>query len=90
MTQAAVLEKDWKAGARHELEALAKSGGTFNADTLRERGITEPDHPNQWGALFGAAHKRGLITKADYSSSQRKSRHGGFLHAWKGVPGAGA
>ena len=70
--------------------ARVSSGGTFNADTLRERGITEPAHPNQWGALFGAAHKRGLITKADYSSSQRKSRHGGFLHAWKGVPHAGA
>lgn len=83
--EAAVLEKDWKAGATAELEALAKSGATFTADTLRQRGVTEPPHPNQWGGLFQTASRRGLIAKADYSTSNRKSRHGGFLHAWRGV-----
>lgn len=91
--KAAVLEPEvpWKARALGEIEDLAKTGATFNADTLRERGVEEPPrHPNQWGGLFQAAAKRGLIAKADYSSSQRKSRHGGFLHAWRGVPDAGA
>lgn len=90
---AAVLEPEvpWKDRALGEIEDLAKTGMTFTADTLRARGIQEPPHhPNQWGGLFQTAKKRGLITKADYSSSQRKSRHGGFLHAWRGVPGAGA
>jgi hypothetical protein len=89
--KAAVLEPEvpWKERALGEIEDLAKTGATFNADTLRERGVQEPVHPNQWGSLFAKAHRRGLITKADYSSSQRKSRHGGFLHAWKGVPHAG-
>jgi len=90
---AAVLEPEvpWKVRALGEIEDLAKSGVTFTADTLRQRGIPEPPHnPNQWGGLFQTAKKRGLIAKADYSSSQRKSRHGGFLHAWRGVPGAGA
>jgi hypothetical protein len=90
MTAAAVLEKDWKANAFDHLEALAKSGATFTADTLRARGVGEPPHPNQWGSVFGTASRRGIITKADYSSSTRKSRHGGFLHAWRGVPDAGA
>jgi hypothetical protein len=91
MTAAAVLEKDWKASALDEIEALAKSGTTFNADTLRQRGVQEPpNHPNQWGGLFTTAKSRGLITKADYSTSRRKSRHGGFLHAWRGVPDGGA
>lgn len=91
MTRAAVLETDWKAAALDAIEDLAKTGATFNADTLRARGIPEPPrHQNQWGSLFTTARRRGLITKADYSSSQRKSRHGGFLHAWRGVPDAGA
>lgn len=90
MTQAAVLEEDWRATALEALTALAKSGATFNADTLRARGVKEPAHHNQWGGLFMAARKRGLIVKADYSSSQRKSRHGGFLYAWRGVPHASA
>lgn len=90
---AAVLEPevDWKSGALEVIEDLAKSGATFNADTLRARGVQEPpNHPNQWGGLFTTAKSKGLISKADYSSSQRKSRHGGFLHAWKGVPRAGS
>lgn len=90
MTQAAVLETDWKAEALDVIEDLAKTGMTFNADTLRQRGVLEPPHHNQWGSLFRTAKSRGLITKADYSSSQRKSRHGGGLHAWRGVPDAGA
>lgn len=89
---AAVLEPEvpWKVRALGEIEDLAKTGMTFTADTLRARGVQEPpNHPNQWGGLFQTAKKRGLITKADYSSSRRKSRHGGFLHAWRGVPHAG-
>jgi hypothetical protein len=84
---AAVLEpaKDWKSGALDVIEDLAKSGATFNADTLRKRGVQEPPHHNQWGGLFTTAKHRGLIAKADYSTSTRKSRHGGFLHAWRGV-----
>lgn len=85
---AAVLEPetDWKADALGVIEDLAKSGQTFNADTLRARGIPEPPkHPNQWGEVFRTAKRRGLIAKADFSSSQRKSRHGGGLHAWRGV-----
>lgn len=89
---AAVLEPDvpWKDRALSEIEDLAKSGMTFTADTLRARGIQEPRHPNQWGGLFQSASRRGLIAKADYSTSRRKSRHGGFLHAWRGVPDGGA
>lgn len=90
---AAVLEPetDWKADALVVIEDLAKTGNPFNADTLRARGVPEPpNHQNQWGGLFTAAKNRGLITKADYSSSQRKSRHGGFLHAWRGVNHAGS
>lgn len=87
--KAAVLEPEvpWKVRALGEIEDLAKSGATFTADTLRERGVEEPPgHPNQWGGLFQTAKNRGLIAKADFSSSRRKSRHGGFLHAWRGVP----
>lgn len=90
---AAVLELEvpWNVRALEEIENLAKGGGTFTADTLRARGVPEPPHhPNQWGGLFQTAKKRGLITKADYASSPRKSRHGGFLHAWRGVPRGGA
>lgn len=87
---AAVLEPevDWKSGALDVIEDLAKTGMAFTADTVRARGIAEPRHPNQWGGLFQAASKRGLIAKADFSSSRRKSRHGGFLHAWRGVANA--
>lgn len=87
---AAVLEPEvpWKVRALGIVEDLAESGVTFTADTLRERGLPEPEHHNQWGSVFGTASRRGIIAKADYSSSQRKSRHGGFLHAWRGVPNA--
>jgi hypothetical protein len=90
---AAVLEPEvpWKEQALGVIEDLAKTGMTFNADTLRQRGVPEPPHhQNQWGGVFITAKNRGLIKKADSSSSRRKSRHGGFLHAWRGVPGAGA
>lgn len=91
MTAAALEgETDWKADALEVIEGLAKTGMTFNADTVRQRGIKEPPHPNQWGSVFRTAKRRGLIAKADYSSSQRKSRHGGGLHAWRGVNDAGA
>lgn len=92
MTQAAVLEPDvpWKVRALGEIEDLAKTGVTFNADTLRARGVQEPPNPNQWGGVFQTAKRRGLIAKADYSSSQRKSRHGGHLYAWRGLANAGA
>lgn len=89
MTAAAVLETDWKADALEAIEILAKTGAMFNADTLRAVGIGEPPHHNQWGSVFSTARRRGIIAKADYSSSQRKSRHGGFLHAWRGVNHAG-
>lgn len=84
---AAVLEPetDWKADALDVIADLAASGMTFNADTLRARGIEEPPHPNQWGSVFSTARRRGLIMKADYSNSQRKSRHGGGLLSWRGV-----
>jgi len=87
---AAVLEPEipWKDQALGKIEDLAKSGMTFTADTLRERGLPEPRHHNQWGGLFQAAKKRGLIKKADFASSPRKSRHGGHLYAWRGVPNA--
>lgn len=88
---AAVLEPEvpWKEHALDVIEDLAKSGMTFNADTLRQRGVPEPPHhQNQWGGVFITAKNRGFIKKADSSSSQRKSRHGGFLHAWRGVPNA--
>lgn len=90
MTAPAVLETDWKADALDAIADLARSGATFNADTLRARGIGEPPHHNQWGSVFSTARRRGLIAKADYSSSTRKSRHGGFLHAWRGVNHAGS
>lgn len=89
---AAVLEPEvpWKDRALGEIEDLAKSGMTFTADTLRARGVPEPRHPNQWGSIFARASKRGLIKKADNATSPRKSRHGGFLHAWRGVANGGA
>lgn len=90
---AAVLEPEvpWKDQAFGVVEDLAKTGMTFTADTLRARGVPEPPiHQNQWGSVFAKASRRGLIKKADNATSPRKSRHGGFLHAWRGVPRAGA
>lgn len=66
----------WRDCAWRAVEFLAAGGGDFTA----------PDHPNRWGALFRAAMTAGLIVPVGFTTSTRRSRHGGILRVWRGLP----
>lgn len=76
----------WIDCAERAVSWWAAAGVPFTADDLRDLGVPEADHPNRWGALFAAFHRRGTIVPVGYRVSTRKARHGGVLRVWRGVP----
>jgi len=88
----AVVNADswWSDCASRALAWCAEAGFTFEAYTLTELGVPDPDHPARWGALFRAAYHRGLIVPVGFEPSRRPSRAGGACRVWIGaafVPG---
>lgn len=75
----------WRSTAERALLWWAESGVEFDAFDLTQLGVPDPDHPNRWGALFGAAKATGLIEPVGYRQSRRPGRHGGVCRVWKGI-----
>lgn len=77
----------WRTSADRAVEALAASGVPFSIDDVRDLGVTEPDHPNRWGGLFGAHSKRGRIERTGRTvRSRHPERNGSRVPEWHGVP----
>lgn len=74
--------KTWKPKAEAALDQLIREGRPFTADDLRALVDERPDHPNQIGALFIGASKRGEIRKIGYHQSTIKSRQAGLQAMW--------
>ncbi len=75
----------WRDCADRALLWCAQGGFDFTAETLRDLGVPEPDHPNRWGGLFMAAHSRALIEPVGYTQATRPTRAGGVHRIWRGT-----
>lgn len=75
----------WTSCARAAIVTLAGTGRNFSADDVRDLGVTDPHHPNQWGSVFACAHRDGLIAQSGFTVSRRPQRSGGVLRTWRGV-----
>ncbi|MGC0271721.1 hypothetical protein ACO0LV_01840 [Pseudactinotalea sp. Z1739] len=75
----------WKDTAERALHHLATLGRPFTAWHLTDLGVTDPRHPNQWGALFHWAHRQGIIRPIGYEQSRRTTRSGGACRVWTGT-----
>jgi hypothetical protein len=85
---AAAAPPDWWKRAVRAVLWLAREGTPFQAHDIVERfGLDEPDNPaSQWGALFGALSKAGLIETAGYAQSKRPTARGSAVRTWRGTP----
>jgi hypothetical protein len=76
----------WAAACDAAIELLARRGAPFQAsDLIREGLVDEPEHPNQWGPRFGAAHRRGVIAPAGVVQSARVTVHQSLCRQWVGA-----
>lgn len=87
----AVAQSDswWHDCASRALAWWAATGRPFDAYDLTLLGVPDPDHPARWGALFAGASSQGVIRRAGYRASRRRSRAGGVCAVWVGAPGDG-
>lgn len=89
LEQAETDEREqWKADAADLIAHLARTGGLFTANDLREYGLREPPHPNMWGTAFQVAARRGVIEYVDHVRSRRRQRAGGAVARWQGTQAA--
>lgn len=82
------VKEIWLRLASSAVEDLIASGKEFSADDVRAampEGL-DPHHPNAWGALFNSYRREGLVELVGYRQSTTKSRNGGVLRMWRGVP----
>lgn len=74
--------KTWKPKAEGALRQLILSRRPFTADDLRSLVDEKPGHPNQIGALFMTAARRGEIQKIGNMQAHSTSRRAGNLAVW--------
>jgi hypothetical protein len=84
---AAAASPDWWSRAERAVLWLAREGAEFQAYDVVERfGLDEPDNTaKQWGALFGALRKAGLIEPAGYAQSKRPTAMKSAVRTWQGT-----
>lgn len=73
----------WTADALDAVAMLAQAGAVFTAEDVADF-VTDPPHPNQWGALMRRAWLDGLIRPVGYVRSRKTSRHAGVIRLWTG------
>jgi|HigsolmetaAR206D_1030411.scaffolds.fasta_scaffold08537_4 hypothetical protein len=78
---------DWWSRAERAVRALAAEGRPFQAyDVVLRLGMDEPDNTRaQWGALFGALRKAGVIEPCGYAQSSRPTTAKSAVRLWRGV-----
>lgn len=67
------------------IEQLALTQQPFGSDDVRERLTMQPSHPNQIGAAFLGACKRGIIEKVGKRQSSTASAHAREVNVYVGV-----
>lgn len=75
----------WTSCARAALATAAATRLPFDAYTLTELGVPDPDHPARWGGLFRTARAAGLIRVAGYAPSRRPGVNGSLVRLWVGT-----
>lgn len=75
----------WRSVAMRALRWLAQLDPPFDAWSLVELGVPEPDDPHRWGGLFRHAVGLGLIECVGYAPSRRPSSPSGIVRLWRGV-----
>ncbi len=90
--QALVLaneREEWKADVGALLDALIERATPFDADDLKmaawKAGISEPHHPNCWGAVMGGAVKAKRIEMVGIVKAATPSSHASMIGKWVGV-----
>lgn len=79
------LDPKWATECDKGIRTMAARGVPFQAADLIEEGlVTEPPHPNCWGARFTAASNAGVIESAGYGKSKRATVHKSICHLWIG------
>jgi hypothetical protein len=75
---------DWWSRAWRAALHLASSGEPFQAyDLVSVCGIEEPENgAKQWGSLFMALHKAGVIEHAGGAPSKRPTANGSMCRQW--------
>lgn len=79
-------DPNWRRQALGAIGRLARNRGQFSVDDVR-RVVGEPASPHQWGPLFLAAQRNGLIEAVNVTASGSRTRHSGLVHVWRGTTG---
>lgn len=77
--------EDWRADCERVIHELAATGQVFTVDTLRRRGVEEPDKPVRWGSVFAAMSKRGVIEQTGVQLHQAAKGGISAIREWRGV-----
>lgn len=78
---------DWWSRASRAVAQIAREGKPFQAyDIVTRFGVEEPDNgAKQWGALFTALRKAGVIEHHGYTTSARPTANGSACRQWVGA-----
>lgn len=77
---------EWARACDAAIRVLATRGEPFQAADLVAQGLVgEPDHPNRWGARFGAAARAGVIETDGVVQSKRATVHRSLCRQWVGT-----
>lgn len=87
---ARVTEKNatWHARGLDMLKGLSGSGQAMTGEDMRawliNRGLSQPGHPNAWGALIKAAVSAGLMTDTGATTrAKAKKSHACRVPVWR-------
>ncbi|MEE2040135.1 hypothetical protein Q8791_23230 [Nocardiopsis sp. CT-R113] len=82
-----VTSADWWSRASRAVAQLAREGRPFQAyDVVTRFGVEEPDNgAKQWGALFSAMRKAGVIVHHGYTTSARPTANSSACRQWIGA-----
>lgn len=83
---------DWWSRASAAVAQLAREGQPFQAyDVVDRFGVEEPENgAKQWGALFAALRKAGVIEHHGFTTSRRPTANGSACREWIGRVGGGS
>lgn len=77
---------EWARACDAAIRILASTGEPFQAaDLVAQNLVGEPDHPNRWGARFGAAARAGVIETSGVVQSKRATVHRSLCRQWVGT-----
>jgi hypothetical protein len=78
----------WRADAVAAVHVLAASGRIFTVDHVRRAGISDPDKPQRWGALFAVMRNSGVIHCVGMREHRIKAGDSQLIRQWRGTASA--